>query len=263
MSALQVKIGKGEVIFAAIVSFSTVFAGWIYLQSVALICYSFLGFTMIGNIGFWSVTIPVVQRLGKLTSFNGKSLLSTSLLGISLMTLNQFLVYGLVVVLFDTVYGCESTYSFLQTLQINHFLPHVVAYTIILAYVNRSFLASKFMPGQQIEPTQAENYLWLKQNGESIRLEVAAIQAIKADNNAIFIHTKDRRYVSYQSLTSFLEQVKSPEIIRVHKSHAVHVKAVERFRPKPSGDGIVVLEGGFELRVSRNFKQSLTAKIGS
>ena len=242
-----------KLLFSFAVSVSCVLGGWLYLQSMEMICYSFLMFVLIGNATFWSLISPLSNRFAKVNSFSLKTASRLSLVGVGLTIANQVLVYALVSLLFAVLFGCESTYSFLQTIQINHFGAHLTAFGFLVIYTNQELIFRKNL--RESEPTQS--YVWMKGNGKAEKLFINEILAVEADNNTISIHTLTKRFVSYQTLSGFLKEIESNEMVRVHKSHAVNAKAIQSWRPKPSGDGLLLMEGGKEFRVSRNYKNNL------
>lgn len=248
-----VAIAMRKISFSLLVSVVGVFGGWLYLQSIELICYSFLMFMLIGNVAFWSLLTPLAAKLTKVRSFSFSSICRLSITGVGLTIVNQILIYGLVSLFFAILFACESTYSLLQTIQINHFGAHLTAFGFLVIYSNQALLFRKDLS----VTNKPSSHIWMKGNGKSEKLAIAEIMAIEADNNTISVHTYHKKFVSYETLSGFLEKIESPEVVRVHKSHAINVRAVRSWRPKPSGDGLIVLEGGKEFRVSRNYKNNL------
>jgi DNA-binding LytR/AlgR family response regulator len=78
---------------------------------------------------------------------------------------------------------------------------------------------------------------------------------IEALQNYAVIHTKDRKLITYITMTSLENQLPAAQFIKVHKSYIIsvsHVKAIE---------GNEILIGEARIPISRNLKDDVVAQI--
>ena len=99
--------------------------------------------------------------------------------------------------------------------------------------------------------------------GEKLQLiDTATIDWLEADDNYVDVHTGAREYLLRRTLQDLLEQLGGERFVRIHKSAAVSVAAIESLSPLFKGDYELTLRTGHSLRVSRRFKEELFARMG-
>lgn len=99
--------------------------------------------------------------------------------------------------------------------------------------------------------------------GEKLQLiDTATIDWLEADDNYVHVHTGAREYLLRRTLQDLLEQLGGERFVRIHKSAAVSVAAIESLSPLFKGDYELTLRTGHSLRVSRRFKEELFARMG-
>ena len=60
-----------------------------------------------------------------------------------------------------------------------------------------------------------------------------------------------------------LEEALDPvRFVRIHRSHIVQIDRIRALEPAVHGDGVVWLEGGVELRLSRGRRRVLERALG-
>ena len=99
--------------------------------------------------------------------------------------------------------------------------------------------------------------------GEKLQLiDTATIDWLEADDNYVRVHAGNRDYLLRRTLQDLLTQLGTNRFVRVHKSAAVSIAAVQSLAPLFKGDYELTLRTGHTLRMSRRFKDELFARMG-
>ncbi|MBB6093174.1 two-component system LytT family response regulator [Povalibacter uvarum] len=110
---------------------------------------------------------------------------------------------------------------------------------------------------EQLEPVQEQRYaeiLPIRDDSETVRLNVATIDWIDAAGDYMCVHAEGRTYVLRETMKS-LAAILDPKIFqRVHRSTIVNVKRVRRLRPHTNGEYFLTLEDGQEIKLSRSYR---------
>lgn len=123
------------------------------------------------------------------------------------------------------------------------------------SYRNKAISVARSSPG-------ASDRL-LVPEGELLKLiDVSTIELLEADDNYVHVCTGTKSYVLRRTLQDLLAQLGEERFVRIHKSAAVNISAVQSFTPLFKGDYDVKLASGRELRMSRRYKDALFARFG-
>lgn len=76
---------------------------------------------------------------------------------------------------------------------------------------------------------QMDDYVFIKQNYNFVKVYLNDILFIKSDDSYITIQTTNKKYALRLSLTSALERLNFPKLVKVHRSYAVNVAKVDSF----------------------------------
>ena len=87
---------------------------------------------------------------------------------------------------------------------------------------------------------------------------VAAIQRLQAEDNYIRIWA-DRPYLHKETLTSLIRRLDPMEFLRIHRSHAVNLRAVRELRPLLHGEYRIVLSDETAITSGRSFRDAIQA----
>lgn len=99
--------------------------------------------------------------------------------------------------------------------------------------------------------------------GEQLKLiDVTSIESLEADDNYVHVHAAGKSYLLRRTLQDLLAQLGEERFVRIHKSAAVNVAAIQALTPLFKGDYEVKLASGRELRMSRRYKDALFARFG-
>jgi two-component system, LytTR family, response regulator len=99
--------------------------------------------------------------------------------------------------------------------------------------------------------------------GEKLQLiDAAMIDWLEADDNYVHVHAGSRDYLLRRTLQDLVTQLGADRFVRIHKSAAVNMAAVQSLSPLFKGDYELTLRTGHTLRMSRRFKDELFVRMG-
>ena len=104
--------------------------------------------------------------------------------------------------------------------------------------------------------------LMVKADGRIIFLKVEAIDWIEADGKYLHLHAGRTSYMVRQTLSGIEAQLDPFVFLRIHRSAIVNVEHIKELHPLFSGEYRIILEGGTELALSRNYKDKLFERLG-
>ncbi len=91
-------------------------------------------------------------------------------------------------------------------------------------------------------------------------VRVAEVEWIAAADNYVELHVGGRRHLLRESLRA-LEGVLDPlRFVRIHRATIVNSERVRALRPGVSGDWVVILESGAELKVGRSYRRAVAER---
>lgn len=73
---------------------------------------------------------------------------------------------------------------------------------------------------------------------------------IEAQDDYVFIHTSQGRYMKKQTMKSLQERLSPNQFIRVHRSFIANILQIERIEPYEKDSFVAVLKNGMRIRVS-------------
>ncbi|MGI4872847.1 MAG: LytR/AlgR family response regulator transcription factor [Janthinobacterium lividum] len=74
-----------------------------------------------------------------------------------------------------------------------------------------------------------DDYVFIKHLGRFVRLPLAEVLLLEADNTCTTFLTAERKYVLRLPLSTVLERLQWPELLRVHRSYALNLRYVSAF----------------------------------
>jgi two-component system LytT family response regulator len=93
--------------------------------------------------------------------------------------------------------------------------------------------------------------------GRGVFVRTADIEWIEAAGNAVRLHVAGAAHRVRGPLTRLLQRLDRDRFRRVSRSSVVNVDRVKEIQPWFHGDGIVVLESGRRVRLSRRYRSQL------
>ncbi|MCL6524305.1 MAG: LytTR family transcriptional regulator DNA-binding domain-containing protein [Thermoflavifilum sp.] len=97
---------------------------------------------------------------------------------------------------------------------------------------------------------QFDDDIFIKQNYRFIKIKTSEILYASADDNYVHLHTAQKKYSLRMPLTQLLEKLSTPALVRIHRSYAVNLQAIESFTEQE------VMIHHQHLPIGRNYKES-------
>ena len=101
----------------------------------------------------------------------------------------------------------------------------------------------------------------VKRRGETLLIDPGEIEWIEAQGNYLALHVGAQAHLIRETLGRMELQLDAGRFVRIHRRSIVNVERIRRIRPAASGDAVVELGGGAELRVSRSYAKTLKARL--
>ena len=103
----------------------------------------------------------------------------------------------------------------------------------------------------------------VKRRGETLLIDPGDIDWIEAQGNYLALHVGPQTHLIRGVLGRMELQLDAGRFVRIHRRSIVNVERIRRIRPAASGDAVIELGGGAELRVSRNYAKALKDRLPS
>lgn len=101
----------------------------------------------------------------------------------------------------------------------------------------------------------------VRRNDKLTLLRADEVDWFEGASNYVNLHVKNNEYRLRVSIRSLVERLDPDVFVRIHKSTIVNVDRIKEVQPWFSGDYVVILNDGRQLRVSRTFAPSLLRPI--
>jgi two-component system LytT family response regulator len=99
---------------------------------------------------------------------------------------------------------------------------------------------------------------WAVKDGDRyVLLRADEVDWIEAAANYVRFHSRGSCYLMRATLSALERSLDPARFVRIHRSTIVNVDRIKEIKPEWHGDFEVVLAGGKELRMSRNFRGAL------
>ncbi len=137
----------------------------------------------------------------------------------------------------------------------------------ILDYLKKPFSFDRFFKaiqkaeeqldliGQKAELRKNANYIFIKANKKTVRVEIEEIWFIEGLGDYIKIHLKDTHFVTNLSMKKMEELLPGDEFFRIHKSFIIRLDRIQ------SIEGNLVEIGKHRLPVGSNYRQAFNDLI--
>ncbi len=101
----------------------------------------------------------------------------------------------------------------------------------------------------------------VKRRGETLLIDPCEIDWIEAQGNYLALHVGVQAHLIRETLGRMELQLDPGRFMRIHRRSIVNVERIRRIRPAASGDAVIELGGGAELRVSRSYAKALKDRL--
>ena len=119
-------------------------------------------------------------------------------------------------------------------------------------------------PPAAVRPRDAGNDLTrlaVRTRDRIVILPASAIVRIDAEGNYVRLWT-DRSWLHKETLTGLCARLDPREFLRIHRSHAVNLRAVRELVPLVHGEFRIRLADGSELTSGRAYRDAIRASFG-
>ena len=113
------------------------------------------------------------------------------------------------------------------------------------------------LPEVESEALALPDYLLVKKLNKEFLVKVSDVQRVEASGNYINLHTHVGVYPLRYTLSRFCEEGAVHGFVRVHRSHAVRIPSIQSITYDDTGDGLITLNNGQAVLLSRRYKDSL------
>ena len=101
----------------------------------------------------------------------------------------------------------------------------------------------------------------IKTDGRVTLLPVADIDWIESSDNHVKIHAKGQVHLVRQTLQGMDDSLPLDDFIRVHRSAIINVARIREIQPWFTGEYVVILHDGTQVRTSRGYRARLESLI--
>lgn len=107
----------------------------------------------------------------------------------------------------------------------------------------------------------SEGRMMIKSHGRVHFISAAEIDWVEAAGNYIRLHVGPSSYLVRESLARLEERLDSEQFVRIHRSALVNLDRVKEMCHWSSGEYLVVLADGTELKLSRRYRERLLDRV--
>lgn len=158
----------------------------------------------------------------------------------------------------------EKVQSYLKTQQDNAHKKKLASFVAGITGNNCEEILKKLATGDSISDKKYPESLAVKEQGEIIRVTTASIQWVDAAGDYMCLHCSDGKTHILRKTMKELESELNPALfVRVHRSAIVNTKQISKLVTQSSGEYLLVLDNGQELKVSRSYRDKVKAALAS
>ena len=99
------------------------------------------------------------------------------------------------------------------------------------------------------------NRMFIKKNARIIVVKTSEIDWVEAKGDYVSLHFGAYTHLIHETLTGIESRLDPARFVRIHRSIIANIDRIREFLPVVSGDHIVKLQGGKELRMSRMYSE--------
>ncbi len=110
-------------------------------------------------------------------------------------------------------------------------------------------------------PADRPDRIAVKSRGRISFVRVEDIDWVEAAGNYVRLHVGDDTRLIRQTLTAIEERLDPNRFVRIHRSHLVNLDRVVEMRHWSSGEYVVELRDGTELKLSRTYRDRILERL--
>src|SRR5438552_18922226 len=97
----------------------------------------------------------------------------------------------------------------------------------------------------------------IKEKNRMRFIDSAKVVMVKAEGNYILLQLGSTSYMLRESISKMTEKLAPYGFVRIHRSFLVNAAFVQEIRPWPTGEYVLMVQGGKEYTVSRTYRKNL------
>jgi DNA-binding LytR/AlgR family response regulator len=152
-------------------------------------------------------------------------------------------------VIFTTAYRNYAVEAF--DLDVIDYLLKPISFDRFVAAINKYYERSDISAGIKTEPTKEANYLNVKADRKTYKIDISTIQHVESLKDYVKIVTNDETIITHESLSNLENILSQYGFIRIHRSFLVAIDKIKSF------DAESVFLENEELPISRTYKKSV------
>lgn len=102
---------------------------------------------------------------------------------------------------------------------------------------------------------QLNDYIFVKHQYRFVKLRLSDLLYVEADNNYINLITADVKLAIRLSLNQFMDKINYPKLVRIHRSFAINLDAIQSFTEQE------ITIGKQELPIGRNYRDTFLSSF--
>ena len=123
------------------------------------------------------------------------------------------------------------------------------------------FIQQKVKPALgQVRETKPNQQIKVHYSNRWVKIPLKNIVRLQGECNYTYVYTENREYIAARTLKNFEKLLGEDTFIRVHKSHIVNMRFVERVDIQNNA-GEIRIEGGRHLEVARRRLKNVINKL--
>lgn len=112
---------------------------------------------------------------------------------------------------------------------------------------------------QTRDPNSFQDRLLVRSLDKLNVIKISDIGWVESAGNYVYLHVGKKAHLYRQTMKQIEASLKDFNFIRVHRGAIVKVALVSHVKIRPSGDGVVLMEDGTKINLSRRYRANLTA----
>lgn len=154
-------------------------------------------------------------------------------------------------VIFSTAYSEHAVEGY--ALDVIDYLLKPISFERFLKAVNKAREFHSLQHPQQIDATP--DYFFIKCDSKFEKLYYREVLFIEAMQNYVIVHTRERKLITYMTISGLESQLPEKQFIRVHKSYLVSMAQISAM------EGNEIIINGIKIPISRNLKEEVVKRI--
>jgi two-component system LytT family response regulator len=156
----------------------------------------------------------------------------------------------------------EKVQTFLKSQEDTSHKRKLASFVAGITGNNCEEILKKLAAGDKLEKARFAESIAVKEQGEILRVQVNSIQWVDAAGDYMCLHCSNgKTYILRKTMKELEAELDPKDFVRVHRSAIVNSKQINKLVTQVSGEYLLVLENGQELKVSRSYRDKVKAAI--